>query len=113
LEIAACFRSPFSLRLKLGFLEHPLDGAVKQGSMWKLGNLAIEPEMNSGDRGTLKTGKLGPKLSSETAGSIFGRQQFAQRLVWNCEHDEIEALWRSALDDNSVAICNHPLDGVP
>jgi hypothetical protein len=43
--------------LQAGFVEHPLDGAVEQHGVIEVGDLAVEPEVNAGDRGGLEVGE--------------------------------------------------------
>src|SRR5947209_7154653 len=45
---------------KLRFMEHPLNGAVKQHSMVQFRNRAVEPEVNAGDRRSLEMIQLLP-----------------------------------------------------
>ena len=42
-------------------MEHPLDGAIEQHGVIEIGNPAVEPEMDAGDRGSLETRQRGPE----------------------------------------------------
>ena len=61
LDRARCAR-----RLQAGFVEHPLDGAVEKNGVVEIGDLAIEPEMDSGDGGGFEVGDF------SLSGSLFG-----------------------------------------
>jgi hypothetical protein len=51
-------------------VEHPLNGAVEQDRVVKIGNLPVEPEVNAGDGGGFKVSEL---LAERSTLGSFGK----------------------------------------
>ncbi len=62
-----------------GLVEHPLNGSVEKNCVWEVGDLAVEPEMDAGDRGGLKV--------REFFAQILRLQRVGQQLGKGIEWD--------------------------
>src|SRR6478609_3179590 len=71
--------------------------------MWKLGDLAIEPEMNSRDRRRPKAVQPG----FERHRNFSLRQQTTQALEWRRKHGEIKPSLSEVAGDGNTAFIRH------
>src|SRR5579872_4956978 len=61
---------------------HPLNGAVEQRCVWQAGDLAIEPEMDAGDRGVVDPSGIDAQA----------RRHSASAFRWQADDVEIRNL---------------------
>jgi hypothetical protein len=85
----------------VGFLEHPLDGAVEQDGVWQVGDLAVEPQMDAGDGRAFEFLDGGGEVAT---GGVVG-EELRDGEVRNGEDAEVEVFGGGVGGDGDGPLC--------